>query len=260
MGPRGNELWITDGTSAGTRLIVDLLPGGSSSNVHSFHEYAGALYFEARDDTSKYHIFSTDGTQSGTQRVVEGSAGIPTILGAVTGRLLFIKRESNSSPDHHLYETDGTAAGTKVVVASISERAGQPFLIQDDTLLFTFSGLPGLWITDGTAAGTRKLADVTPTPNPMVVSSVVYFFGTPAETVDTELWRTDGTEAGTARVDDLFPGGIGCQPKGNDLHRRSRLLRGGGSRARCRTLDDRGHRCHRVATRIPARARRRCLG
>lgn len=43
----GTELWLTDGTAAGTRLHADLLPGSSSSNPRSFQVCGDKVFFIA---------------------------------------------------------------------------------------------------------------------------------------------------------------------------------------------------------------------
>src|SRR5262249_19341965 len=69
-----------------------------------------------------------------------------------------------------------------------------------------------LWKTDGTVAGTVRVADIRPglpgsigTAASAVVGGVLYF---PANdgTTGQELWRSDGTSAGTTLVKDLAQG------------------------------------------------------
>ena len=45
----GRELWTTDGTAAGTRLLADLCPGRCSSDPASFHVEGTRLFFRAND-------------------------------------------------------------------------------------------------------------------------------------------------------------------------------------------------------------------
>src|SRR5262245_57563969 len=41
----GRELWVTDGTSSGTHMVVDLAPGSGSSSPTGLIELGGALCF-----------------------------------------------------------------------------------------------------------------------------------------------------------------------------------------------------------------------
>ena len=52
----GQELWVTDGTVAGTRLI-DVVPGAGDSNPSSVTDIKGVAYFKA--DAS---LWRTNGT------------------------------------------------------------------------------------------------------------------------------------------------------------------------------------------------------
>ena len=78
-----------------------------------------------------------------------------------------------------------------------------------------------LWKTDGTAAGTVRVADIIPGqdgswPSHLTsVGSTLFFFADDG-TSGRELWKSDGTAAGTVLVADIRPGGSsGSYP--NDL-------------------------------------------
>src|SRR5205085_2760562 len=45
----GTELWKSDGTTAGTILLADLLPGEQSSFPHDFFRFRDLLFFVASD-------------------------------------------------------------------------------------------------------------------------------------------------------------------------------------------------------------------
>ncbi len=61
----GRELWITDGTNEGTRLLKDINTSGSS-NPGNFAVVDDLMYFTATDNES-FKIWFTDGTTQGTQ-------------------------------------------------------------------------------------------------------------------------------------------------------------------------------------------------
>src|SRR5690606_1649024 len=70
-----------------------------------------------------------------------------------------------------------------------------------------------LYRSDGTPAGTYRIADIDPgvrgsDPQEFVdYAGFVYFQADGDFTTDAELWRTDGTAAGTTLVADLNPSG-----------------------------------------------------
>ena len=63
----GYELWITDGTTAGTSLLKDIYAGSSSSNPGFITSLGnGSALFRAYDSTNGYELWITDGTTAGT--------------------------------------------------------------------------------------------------------------------------------------------------------------------------------------------------
>ena len=71
-GIHGNELWRTDGTSAGTWMVKDIRTGVASSGLtldlstKSAVFLDGLLYFSANDAVHGNELWKTDGTTSGT--------------------------------------------------------------------------------------------------------------------------------------------------------------------------------------------------
>ena len=59
----GSELWISDGTPAGTQLLADIAPGPADSEPRTFVKYRGRAWFIVDPGD----LWSTDGTVSGTR-------------------------------------------------------------------------------------------------------------------------------------------------------------------------------------------------
>ncbi|MCC6785435.1 MAG: hypothetical protein IT457_21470 [Planctomycetes bacterium] len=111
--------------------------------------------------------------------------------------------------------SDGTPGGTVPLGAlrpdggPATTRSSDPIdfiAYRDQTLFSTNDGR--LWISDGSAGGTRVLAPSSTVPEdrvtPAVVDGRLYLsFGEPRSR--TALWVSDGTAAGTRRVSDLAP-------------------------------------------------------
>ena len=64
----GRELWKSDGTRAGTKLVRDIWPGAGSSGPLDLTVVAGILYFSAERDHDGRELWRTDGTRAGTWR------------------------------------------------------------------------------------------------------------------------------------------------------------------------------------------------
>jgi ELWxxDGT repeat protein len=82
-----NQLWRTDGTSAGTQAVANVSQAASYTNV------GGTLFFSAFDSANGHQLWKSDGTTLGTQIIADinpstnGSA--PSYLTNIDGALLF---------------------------------------------------------------------------------------------------------------------------------------------------------------------------
>ncbi len=65
-GVNGNELWVSDGTAAGTRLVKDIYPGALPSKPAMFQSGEGYLLFIAVDESGRAKLWRSDGSDAGT--------------------------------------------------------------------------------------------------------------------------------------------------------------------------------------------------
>ena len=221
-GIHGIELWKSDGTQAGTRLVADLCPGICSSDPGGLTVANGSVFFLARSlkayGLAGDELWKTDGTPAGTVRVKElfpGRAfGHGEILGEIDGLLILgVARADNR---WELWRSDGTPEGTFLLTEIHTRSSDDPFvpLTRFGGKLYlaveSFDYGREIWTTDGTAEGTGLLKDIAPGTTDGVGTSAgvaggrVLFAGNGPE--GSELWATDSTEAGTALLMDLLPG------------------------------------------------------
>ncbi|MCB0843135.1 MAG: hypothetical protein KDE26_07780 [Bacteroidetes bacterium] len=122
----GRELWISDGTLAGTQMIKDLYPGpkdgvfGTGVPGGSFYVWRDSLvYFAGADsvhaeDEFVYELFVTDGTEAGTQLVsdhVPGAEGSnPGNFFEFGGRLYFAMTDAVIGREPYYLDIDNTTA------------------------------------------------------------------------------------------------------------------------------------------------------
>ncbi|MCP3104433.1 hypothetical protein LZ198_36775 [Myxococcus sp. K15C18031901] len=89
----GGELWRSDGTPRGTRIVRDIRPGPAGSMPSNLVVMDGVLYFAADDGLRGRELWRTDGSLLGTWLVwdIEWGAGssAPDQLVARDGRLFF---------------------------------------------------------------------------------------------------------------------------------------------------------------------------
>lgn len=216
--PVGDELWISDGTPEGTHQVLEMASEpGHGLPQHLASAAGGLAAFIQRSDAHGWEPWITDGTPGGTRLLADANPGpdssyIGTGFHAAGGLLYFAVTEG---PQSGLWRTDGTPGGTVRIPLS-----GDAFLWNPDDfrpvavgerLLFSATDADhGIepWITDGTAAGTHRLADLCPGPCSTYPSAFhstslgVVFRGIGAQE-RPRLWVTDGTVAGTRVLFDL---------------------------------------------------------
>jgi ELWxxDGT repeat protein len=233
-GQSTGELWKTNGTVAGTQMVVDVSPGSDgnesiNSEPSDLINVGGELYFAADDGVHGWELWKSDGTAAGTVMVddlappttsgLPEDGSYPSNLTDVNGKLYFTASADYSTPE--LYTLDPTT-GQPVVVDRIS--AGGPadpqqLVAAGNGLFFTADDATGgtaLWHSDGTAAGTVEIADITPGSDPnftamSAIGSELYFTANDG-VHGAELWSSDGTAVGTSLLDDIQPGGQGSSP------------------------------------------------
>jgi ELWxxDGT repeat protein len=230
-GSPGPQLWASDGTAAGTRLVFAHAPdfgslfGQSTGELPVFAQAIARvgteLYFSAPDDGGGGQVWVSDGTPGGARQLTDAAvpnSSFPQSLVAAGGKLFFLA----TAPGGPLWQSDGTAAGTLPVpgvtpplgngvgaITQLTATGGLLFYLQDGQL----------WRTDGTAGGTLELTQLS---SAFVLPSLsasprgrVYFavqtgnqFGSPAA-----IWTSDGSLQGTVKALDLpagnsFPSGL----------------------------------------------------
>jgi ELWxxDGT repeat protein len=229
-----NELWRSDGTSAGTYKLADVGNNYSSEPPASVN-YAGFLYFVAygtNEGTSE--LWRTDGTISGTvmiKRAVELTYYHAPKMTVFNSKIYVHFGQGGS----HLWRSDGTSAGTSEflnVVPGSWYRVVQLTSFQGRLLIVTQAGnkTSKLISSDGVTTDTTTLADLSSRGNLSVVGDSYLLFGGGNRlyriSVDwsvvtignvsageffscgqrqcfwegKRLWATDGTNVGTSMI------------------------------------------------------------
>ncbi|WP_455584996.1 hypothetical protein [Bacteroides sp.] len=198
----GQELWITDGTANGTRLVKDIYEGDLGSDLFGLTAFNGKCLFFAKDIDSELEpiidsqvaeewLWISDGSEEGTVRI----ADVPT-------------RKGVDNPDGYLIPS-----GDKVFFIGYHREYNET-----------------LWITDGTPNGTKAIKDIYPVAlagstfqteaasidwltnikNDENDKLVVFRANTLDDTgkkIGSEIWYSNGTPEGTKWVGkDYNPG------------------------------------------------------
>jgi ELWxxDGT repeat protein len=228
------NLWVTDGTAAGTHELSTptAYSGGLFVNLPDpdFTVFGTKVLFAGNDASTGIDLWVTDGTSAGTHELTVVGADPTGLFGPLEinpdftvlgNKVLF--DGSGTVSGQGLWVTDGTSVGTSELTVSGANAVGlfSNGLSPDLTVLgskalfagmaangFSFVGLPNLWVTDGTSAGTTELTVAGANPsglfssvNPAftVLGSKALFEGEDASG-HVNLWVTDGTSAGTSEL------------------------------------------------------------
>jgi ELWxxDGT repeat protein len=199
----GAELWASDGTPAGTHLVLDEVPGPQPGGADRITPSRNGVIFESWADGQK--IWTTDGTTAGTKLVAQTSSfgSQEPKRPMATGLGLALFDGPPLAGPFPLYRTDGTAAGTFPIVK------GALAQFHDD-LALTFGGrvwlggpASGLVSTDGTLAGTQTFGAYSDA-HPIVALATRFLYDAMENGLES-IFASDGTPANTVA---LVSGGI----------------------------------------------------
>ena len=219
------------------RLVKDIHPGREGSDPAQFVTLNGVAYFRASDGEHGFELWRSDGTEAGTEQVIDLNPGplngFPDGIASLNGSLYFNAFDTADFTGSKVWTSDGSAAGTILLADTFpglqgGGTFGPPlpgnFAALDSTsVLFTALDPQGglePWRTDGTTAGTSRIIDLHPGEEwsiPIYFTALrhaTYFAADDSvvinpdgsATYNRELFRTDGTADGTYRVKDIYPG------------------------------------------------------
>lgn len=202
----GTELWVTDGTEAGTKLLKDINPGDKDSKPEDFFltNDKKLLYFTATTPETGREVWVTDGTEEGTKMLKDFGEGT---RGDDYDGIIEINGKVYFGSHNDLWVSDGTPENTIMIY----DGTPKGFLNFKNQLFFVAD--KSWYKSDGTLGGTLKV-----TPNdvgvewrsfPAVYKDEIYFSGSKldrnGQIEKPELWKTDGTSEGTVLVKEINP-------------------------------------------------------
>ncbi|MFP4502697.1 MAG: hypothetical protein ACLFTT_17015 [Candidatus Hydrogenedentota bacterium] len=223
------ELFVSDGTPSGTRLVKDIRPGKKGAGILDLTAAANRVFFFADDGVHGKEPWVSDGTKAGTRLLRDVYPGAETSRAACgmypfdhdnqvvawNDAFYFVARDGKSG--FGLWHSDGTPEGTHLVAAPYGPEEKRRFTELSATTsgLFWVTSdacgrlLPGddvpreLWYSDGARDGARVVkrfeAFGTHASNPALHTGGLTSCGDAAYLMADDgasgmrLWRADGT-------------------------------------------------------------------
>lgn len=174
----GDEIWVSDGTAAGTFMLKDTNPGTDNGDPDYFAIYQGEMFFASKD-AGGYQLWKTDGTTTGTVLVSDTN---PTGDGLVSdlysdGSLLYFAA-TNGTDGVELWTYNGTTATMLKDINTSGDSSPFNFVSFGGLVFFSADDGTGskLWLTDGTSAGTVSVASqFTTSADPTDVDEITIY-------------------------------------------------------------------------------------
>ena len=209
VGSQDAELWVTDGTPAGTQFVRLLgpafLPPGWE--IGEMVEVDGKLVFTAMTDPEGAEIWMTDGTPAGTAVLTDfnppGFWAPPIGLQVLGSEVLFTLAGDSPGGEPELWKVRAQVGSAQLVadLNPLGASLPQDFTLHAGRVFFSADTGPSLfgrelWSTDGTTAGTVLEGDLAPgtqgsEPAALTATNKGLIFAAEAPGVGRELfeWR-----------------------------------------------------------------------
>ncbi len=203
-GIHGHELWISNGTQAGTHMLKDIEPGIENYGLEPLGGIRGLVFFIANDGVHGVELWQSDGTPAGTimtKDILAGEQSTSLYPGVMLkDNYFFFAGQPVNQFEPWL--SDGTESGTflikEIMPGSMGCSPGGLTRLGDRVFFTADDGVHGfeLWMSDATTSGTMLVSDLQPGekssfPHPVIRLHGKLFFSAITEQHGRELWILD---------------------------------------------------------------------
>ena len=207
----GKELWVSDGTAAGTKVLKDINAGSADSTPYNLTLLDDVVYFQA----NSHQIWRTDGTINGTYKMVDNNL-ITNPFNYVKTKdfIFFYAGASGFNCCKKLWRMNLNPNSENLVTPENNFVSAEGLIVFDydeNVILFNAKTIANEWAIWRTNGGvslmvkdlTPKKSDAQPIQGAKLLGSEIYFSGFTTE-FGSELWKTDGTLDNTKMIKDIY--------------------------------------------------------
>lgn len=209
----GMQLWVSDGTEAGTTQFAEV----------NEQDESGAISLEWSKNEDHFIINTPDGVMASDGITTELMHPATTVFVKIPGLTYSVSPEGwmyfiVSQNGARLYRTKGTTATTEAVLEASVPYQAYPYLTEVNGVLYAFSTTGGvntallrLDPATGQATTIKAFAPITNSSGSnqnfygfRELGDHFYFFGIEGD-AHRQYWRSDGTTAGTVMISNFQP-------------------------------------------------------
>ncbi|MCP4178100.1 MAG: hypothetical protein GY756_10065, partial [bacterium] len=181
-----------------------------NSSPTRLQEFNGEIYFSAVNDGFGRELWSSDGTSSNTNLVIDIESGETNGLTAFYSTILNNELYFNANDNYdysggEIWKSDGTEIGSSLVtnysgilfgLTTVGNQIYMTIKTDDNTLQ--------IWKSNGTSSGTLLIKDNiavcnVPTFQESINNLFIFTIQVPS-TNNSKVWRSDGTDSGTYAI------------------------------------------------------------
>ncbi|CAL2076457.1 T9SS type A sorting domain-containing protein [Tenacibaculum sp. 190524A02b] len=204
----GGEIWKTNGTKSGTKLVVNY-----NGRLYGLTKVGSLIYMAILTDSTTLEIWKTDGTESGTVLVKENipTNGYPKYQGSINNKFIFTIN-TPSTGGSKVWCSDGTNEGTYALTSVLDGNGStgstselSQYIKFNNKLYFITRNF--LYQTDGTLSGTNQIANVRDPQTSIAdfgdvieLNGKIYFSFFSKELNKLSIYESDGTPNNTSKI------------------------------------------------------------
>lgn len=215
----GMQLWVSDGTEAGTTQFAEV----------NEQDESGAITLDWSKNDDHFIVTTPDGVMASDGITTELMHPASTVFVKIPGLTYSVSPEGwmyfiVSQNGARLYRTKGTTATTEAVLDASVPYQTYPYLTEVNGVLYAFSNVSNvtkllrLDPATGQATTVKEFAPITNGSGSNFnfygfreLGDDFYFYGIEGDT-HRQYWRSDGTAEGTVLISNFQPSGINGGP------------------------------------------------